>query len=321
MAWTADFGNVLVMAPNMNYEVYGNLTTVGNSDGKSSGWTYLDRTLAHEMTHAVMMVNINSFDDLPQFIREGMAELTQGADDRWSVEYLASHPDNLKASLNLLDLRTGQIGVVDAYAGGYMFLRYLAKQGSEHYPSDTYSAQSSYLSGVILNSSENGTTSSSISIKNKIMTVAKDFNDDMLDLFAYSSVNKVNATALINGIMIFDNKNANSISAGSGDDSIFGNTGNDTILGNAGNDILYGDAGADKFIYQSGDGNDFIYGFDNNDTLTLDNLDFIASYNQKIGAITFTVDGGSVTMKNFTATTFHVNGDTYKINGSKLALK
>ncbi|MBR6713696.1 MAG: calcium-binding protein [Selenomonadaceae bacterium] len=102
-----------------------------------------------------------------------------------------------------------------------------------------------------------------------------------------------------------------------GNDSISGGDGNDTIWGGAGNDSLWGDAGADKFIYASG--NDIIFGFANNDTLTLDGLDFTSSY--KNGAVTLTFDDGSVTLKDFTAKTFHIDNSTYKISGSKLVKK
>ena len=81
---------------------------------------------------------------------------------------------------------------------------------------------------------------------------------------------------------------------------------------------MWGNAGADTFIYAKGDGKDIIYGFDNKDTLTLDNLEFTsATYSKKSKAVTLKVDDGSITLKNFTATTFHINDDTYKISGSK----
>ncbi|MBR6888267.1 MAG: hypothetical protein IKN16_07445, partial [Selenomonadaceae bacterium] len=90
------------------------------------------------------------------------------------------------------------------------------------------------------------------------------------------------------------------------------------LWGGKGNDTLWGDDGADKFFYAKGDGKDIIYGFDSKDTLTFDNLAFTASYDKSKDMITFKVSGGSVTLKDFTATTFHINSDTYKISGSKL---
>ncbi|MBQ4404879.1 MAG: hypothetical protein II857_10805 [Selenomonadaceae bacterium] len=67
----------LVIRINLNY--YGDADGV---DGKSEDTSeYLDRTLAHELTHAVMRANINYHDDLPAFVKEGVAELTHGIDD------------------------------------------------------------------------------------------------------------------------------------------------------------------------------------------------------------------------------------------------
>ena len=129
------------------------------------------------------------------------------------------------------------------------------------------------------------------------------------------------------------------ISGSSGNDSITtrgkkisinGDAGNDTIkiLGSAttvaggkGNDSLWGSSYADSFIYSSGDGDDIICGFDDKDTLTLDGLDFTTSYSKKNQAVTFKVDGGSITLKDFSATTFNVNGSAYKIKGTKLIKK
>ena len=142
---------------------------------------------------------------------------------------------------------------------------------------------------------------------------------------AASTIKVIDASKRTKAIKITGNKLANTISGGSkndslygaaGNDKLFGGKGNDILIGGKGNDSLWGDAGADKFIYASGDGKDVIFGFDNKDTLTLDNLDFTASH--KNGVVTFKVDSGSVTLKDFTATTFHVNNDVYHISGKKL---
>ena len=112
------------------------------------------------------------------------------------------------------------------------------------------------------------------------------------------------------------NAGNDNLNGGFGSDTLKGGAGNDKLLGGAGNDSLWGDAGADIFVYNSGDGNDVIYGFDSKDTLTLDSMDFTATYKNK--AVTIKFDEGSITLKDFTATTFHVNDDTYKISGTKL---
>ena len=59
---------------------------------------------------------------------------------------------------------------------------------------------------------------------------------------------------------------------------IFGGEGNDTLWGGAGNDELYGGEGSDTFVYKSGAGKDIIYGFSDEDNLTLDGLDFTTAY-------------------------------------------
>ena len=108
---------------------------------------------------------------------------------------------------------------------------------------------------------------------------------------------------------------------GIGNDKIYGQNGDDILWGGIGNDTLVGGNGADTFIYRSGDGKDVISGFDSKDTLTFDNLAFTTAYSKPKGTVTFNVSGGSVTLKDFTATTFHINDDTYKISGTKLVKK
>ena len=123
---------------------------------------------------------------------------------------------------------------------------------------------------------------------------------------------------------IIGSKNSDTITARGKKISVDGGAGNDsikifgsatTLTGGAGNDSLWGSKYADKFIYA--DGEDVIFGFDDKDTLTLDALDFKSSY--KNGVVTLKFDDGSIALKDFTATTFHINNDTYKISGKKLA--
>ena len=105
-------------------------------------------------------------------------------------------------------------------------------------------------------------------------------------------------------------KNDDKLLGGTDNDVLYGGAGNDSLWGGAGNDKLYGDEGADKFIYNSGDGSDIIYGFENDDLLKITGS-FTASY--KKNAITFAIGDGSIMLKNFTATTFHVNKAVYQI--------
>ena len=138
-------------------------------------------------------------------------------------------------------------------------------------------------------------------------------------------------------INITGNAQNNSIFGGSGKDVIYGKDGDDYLLGNAGadklygqngddtlwgglgNDTLFGGDGSDVFIYESGDGKDTISGFDNNDMLLITGA-FSASYNSSKKEIYFAVDGtaNAITIKDFSATRFNINGINYKIKGSGL---
>jgi len=102
---------------------------------------------------------------------------------------------------------------------------------------------------------------------------------------------------------------------------LLGSAGNDSIAGGKGNDSLWGNAGADIFFYAKGDGKDVIFGFEDNDTLTLDNLTFTFSYSSKSGALSLKVTNGSITLKDFSATTFNINDTAYKLSGKKLVVK
>ena len=122
----------------------------------------------------------------------------------------------------------------------------------------------------------------------------------------------VDASARTTAVKIVGNGLNNSIVGGSGDD---------TLSGGSGNDSLWGGNGSDTFIYGAGDGKDIIYGFGSDDLLQITG-DVTASYNRSKNSVAFKVDTGSVTLKNFGATTtFHVNDTTYRLSGGKLTAK
>ena len=134
-----------------------------------------------------------------------------------------------------------------------------------------------------------------------------------------STVKNIDASKRTKAIQITGNKLANSITGSSKNDKIYGGAGDDTLRGGKGNDSLWGNAGADTFSYESGDGKDTISGFANNDMLQITGT-FSGTYNKSKKEIYFKVDStkNAITLKNFTATTFHVNGDAYHISGKKL---
>ena len=117
-------------------ELHVNLYFYGSASGEDgvpdSNQAYLDRTIAHELTHAVMRANIDYFDYLPKWLKEGMAELTHGVDDRRTADLrkLAGSSTLLRRALN--DLNASGVNA-PSYSGGYLALRYLAKQAADSY--------------------------------------------------------------------------------------------------------------------------------------------------------------------------------------------
>ena len=109
---------------------------------------------------------------------------------------------------------------------------------------------------------------------------------------------------------LYGGAGADSLTGGAGNDNLYGGNGNDTIIGGKGNDSLWGNAGADTFVYNTGDGNDVIFGFEETDTLQIGCLDYTTSYENNVFTLKF--DDGSIQLKNFTASNFHI-----KVNDSQ----
>ncbi|BAL82576.1 putative flagellin [Selenomonas ruminantium subsp. lactilytica TAM6421] len=129
----------LDLTVNMHY--YNNLD-LSDHNGAVAGQPnqlYLDRTIAHEMTHALMSANINNFSNLPLYIKEGAAELVHGIDDyrKSKIEALAADTDTLRSVLEDSEHAEGD----SAYAAGYMILRYLANKSADTDPEKHISFQ------------------------------------------------------------------------------------------------------------------------------------------------------------------------------------
>lgn len=125
----------LTLTVNMHY--YSNIDMKDpNGYDKTSKQTYLDRVIAHEMTHALMAANIDHFADLPAYIKEGTAELVHGIDDQRKdvIKGLAENNDDLKDALDWKPASASDSPGEDVYAAGYMALRYLAHQAAKAAP-------------------------------------------------------------------------------------------------------------------------------------------------------------------------------------------
>ena len=130
----------------------------------------------------------------------------------------------------------------------------------------------------------------------------------------YSKLVTIDGRLASNELEIFGNKKANKIYAGDAGAA---------ITGGKGNDSLWGGESADTFIYEKGDGKDFIYGFDDNDMLEILELDGKVSgtvkTNKGVSELTIKVDKTVVAvLQDYTATSFNINGDTYQISGNSL---
>ncbi len=249
--WRDSNGDIigqLQLSINMNY--YDSVIE-DNEDGKMEDWDdfYLDRVLAHEFTHAVMDANIRyatGSNGLPQFIKDGMSELTHGIDDdrKSDIKSYASDSSTLNKALDVTKLYQHY----PAYAGGYMFLRYLAKQASNTETDSSYSDKTISK----LNLLPKGLTRD-----DDLLTASTKFKKGEIDLSDYSdTITKVDATALKTSLEIMGNAANNSIKSGKGSDKLYGGAGNDTLYGGASDDVLYG-----------GSDNDKLYGEAGNDTL------------------------------------------------------
>ena len=199
----------------------------------------VDRCVAHELTHVAQNLYLKYF---PQFLNEGMAELTGGIDDMrsYTMSQVASSASNLRTYLNLNNFNTGNSSY---YAAGYMFWRYLAKQAS-----DAYDSLKAYAFSE--NKLLEGTSSSNmLTALGEGLTVDADAGNDTI--LAYGK----------NEMLI----------GGAGNDSIYLSSAADgtTVNGGAGNDTIDAQSTDGYRVYEfaSDSGRDVLSGYGDNDTI------------------------------------------------------
>ena len=291
-------GNLTNLEMNVNTYYCSSFTDSINGD-PGNGQEYLDRTIAHEMTHAAMAANVKFFHQLPQFIKEGMAELTHGIDDARTstINKLANNPTALRASVNIDDTGTG---TSDCYAGGYMLLRYLAKQASNPSGPETYD-------NSIVNSKSNTIvygTADAESILNETggsrATIIAGAGDDTID--------NRGDYAVING--------------GAGNDSINSSRNTTygwyaTINGGLGNDTITGSTHPDVFQYSVGDGNDVITNYSASDSIQI-NSGTVGSTVASGNDVIVNIGSGSIKLKNAVGIALNLvdgNGNAITVGG------
>ena len=241
LAWTGGNSKTLTISINMDkQELYTRYNGVPNYNGimahmdnTENHEEYFDRTLTHELVHAVMDSTIKNAWSLPASIKEGMAELVHGIDDvrmndiyhifqthtsgEWWTKLLT--PEGTYSDANFSD----------TYAAGYVFLRYLAKQ---------------------LAQSANQPAAKTFDKSGLTVTLGAKFTPNNFDLRKEAPLlRNVDARAAGHATNIYGDAEANVLYAS--------NKGG-TLRGFTGNDILYGGNSKDTFYYANGDGNDVI---------------------------------------------------------------
>ena len=134
---TTGIPNKLSCRINIHNDAYGNIDTT-NPNGYSAnlGTNYLDRTLLHELTHALMSTNIRGFNAwLPKYFIEGSAELINGCDDTRGKEMLDSINNVSTFDDGFSETPSSNL---HWYTTGFIFLRYLIKHSTSYVPKDTY---------------------------------------------------------------------------------------------------------------------------------------------------------------------------------------
>ena len=161
---------------NINMKYYNEISDENGATESDTTSEYLDRTIAHELTHAVMAANITGFANLPKCIKEGSAELVHGIDDVRAgsiltltnlgivgtttyrdkdgniIKQLPTSQDRSERLDEALKLNTDSN---DTYAAGYMLLHYFAKQVADYWNG----ASSNQMSGMLASSGTDSITS------------------------------------------------------------------------------------------------------------------------------------------------------------------
>ncbi len=106
---------------------------------------------------------------------------------------------------------------------------------------------------------------------------------------------------------IFGGDGSDSIFGGIGDDELHGGKGKDTLWGGAGDDELYGDDGKDVFYYNTGEGNDTIFGYEASvDKIILASGTISNVTTDRNNNVIFSVGDGQIVVNNFAGRTVKI---------------
>ena len=282
-------GKATALTLEINMEYYRSISADDvNGESTRSNATYLDRLIAHEMTHAVMAANINYFSELPSYIKEGMAELTHGIDDSRAdaITKLAGNTSKLRAALSDSISTVRVAGVTGpTYAAGYMLLRYLAEQSA----SNIYAREENYAYIALTDGAD------SLDNYEDEITIASGDGDDTINNHA-------------NHVVIDGGEGDDLFSSDGSDVTIVSSSGNDTLTSYASNDVIkLNDVALRRVML---DGDDLILETYEGSLTVLDSAD---------AEIALIDRNDELVIKNFSADTLDGgNGTIYNADGLKL---
>lgn len=229
--------NKLELYVNMYYYDGVDISTDVNGRGSNTS-AYLDRTIAHELVHAVTAANIGFLSRYPMYLYEGLAELVHGIDDErgYWIKKLVNNPDSLSKALGSFS-GSGS----EPYAAGYILLRYLASQGVKR----TIREDEHLPAGLSYNDDESR------------VLVSSSFGDMLVWLNKDSGVNYEKTATAIDAsecskelVLVGRGTRSTTIVGGRGATAIWG--------GGSAGDMLYSGSGRTIFWFGSGDGQDTI---------------------------------------------------------------
>jgi|GEM_PF-90445 len=113
---------------NLRYiEPDGTFATPDGAELMSTAGLYMDRLMAHEITHALMWLN-TGVTSIPMWYSEGLAEAVQGF-NRYTWNFVSSEDDRLRVSHTNInnDIQNMSPGMTDStvYSAGYLFVSWL----------------------------------------------------------------------------------------------------------------------------------------------------------------------------------------------------
>ena len=233
-------------------------------EGKYPAWDdyYLNRLIAHELTHVVMNAKIDSFSTMPALILEGTAELTGGMDDSQDINIKkAVATQSMLEKLLVLNENYNQVDGVNNpdYVAGYIFLRYLAKQASTRGEDLYASNEKQSLAG--------GAYEDTLAASADKVTIRGNASNDSLSNNGASSVKILGGDG---ADQIFSYGNKVTLDGGKNDDYfyLYSDASNALVKGGSGNDEIH--SAAKKATIDAGTGNDYVQLFNNATKTTLD---------------------------------------------------